>query len=64
MKVVLEIQDTKKGKVLLDFLKQLSFVKLEDQDRPKSFGDINELFGIWRDRQISKENLRSKAWRI
>ena len=67
MRIILEIEDNKEGKALMRFLKQLSFVRIEEtqkQRRNKKRLKIEEIFGIWRDRNITKERLRAKAWRM
>ncbi len=67
MRVVLEVEDSKKGYALINFLKNLSFVKIEDtfkRKRKKNKFKIEEVFGIWKDRDLTKEKLREKAWRI
>ena len=67
MHIILEIKDNKEGKALIKFLRQLSFVKIgESQKRRKNRNllKIEEIFGIWKDRDITKERLREKAWRM
>ena len=67
MRFILEIEDNKEGKALMKFLRQLSFVKIgEAQKRRKKRVSlkIDEIFGIWKDRDITKETLREKAWRV
>ncbi len=67
MRFILEIEDNKEGKALMKFLSQLSFVKIgEAQKRRKKRASlkIDEIFGIWKDRDITKETLREKAWRV
>ncbi len=69
MKVVINITDNKKGKTLIEFLKELPFVNLDKVDDDKKLnnnGKIDgfyELFGIWKNRKITKESLRESAWR-
>ena len=67
MHIILEIKDNKEGKALIKFLRQLPFVKIgETQKRRKNRNvlKIEEIFGIWKDRDITKERLREKAWRM
>jgi len=64
MRVVLEIEDTKKGEALINFLKQLPFVKMKKTRKVKKKTNIEEVFGIWKDREISQEIIRKKAWRM
>jgi hypothetical protein len=65
--VVLKIKDEEKGKFLLDFLKQLDFVAIEEEpvkkeDQPTGKESFKDLFGIWKDRSIDLETIRQKAW--
>ena len=51
----------------MKFLKQLSFVKIREaqkQRKKRKVSEIEEIFGIWKDRDITKERLREKAWRM
>ncbi len=68
MKVVINITDNKKGKTLIAFLKELPFVNLDKVDDKKlnnngKIDDFYKLFGIWKNRKITKESLRESAWR-
>ena len=67
MHIILEIEDNKEGRALMKFLKQLSFVKIREaqkQRKKRKVSEIEEIFGIWKDRDITKERLREKAWRM
>ena len=66
MKIIIEVDDSRQGKALLQFLSQLPFVRIKRKDgNPrKASKKITELFGIWKDRDISKDRLRRKAWKI
>ena len=64
MKVVLEVENSKEGRALINFLKQLPFVKIQKFSKQKKEYELKELFGIWKDRNITKESLREKAWRM
>ena len=69
MKIVINITDDKKGKTLIEFLKELSFVNLDKINDDKKLNknektdDFYKLFGIWKNREITKESLRESAWR-
>ena len=69
MKIVINITDNKKGKTLIEFLKELSFVNLDKINDDKKINnnekidDFYKLFGIWKNREITKESLRESAWR-
>ncbi len=65
MRVIIDIEDNKKGKSFIEFIKELPFIKFkikEDGKRDKK-GEFSELFGIWKNRDITKESLREEAWR-
>lgn len=68
MKVTLEIEDNQEGVALIEFLKQLPFVKLKElskkETRRRSNIKIDSVFGIWQGREISKDSLRERAWRF
>ena len=67
MRIILEVENNKEGRALMNFLKQLPFVRIEEtqkQRREKNRLKIEEIFGIWRNRDITKEKLREKAWRM
>ena len=65
MRIVLEVEDNKEGRALMQFLKQLSFVRIEEtQKQRRKRLKFEEIFGLWRNRNITKEKLREKAWRM
>jgi len=65
--IVLNIKNEEKGKFLLDFLKQVEFIDIEEPPAKKvrstEKNSFRELFGIWKDRDISLETIRKKAWK-
>ena len=67
MHLIIDIEDNKEGRALMKFLRQLSFVKIREtqkQRKSREVSKIKEIFGIWKDRDITKEQLREKAWRM
>ena len=64
MRFILEIENNKEGRALINFLKQLPFVKIRESQKSKKEHKFEEIFGIWKDRDIAKEKLREKAWRV
>jgi hypothetical protein len=65
MRIILEVEDNKEGRALMQFLKQLSFVRIEEtQKQRRKRLKFEEIFGLWRNRNITKEKLREKAWRM
>ncbi|GAB6161381.1 hypothetical protein JCM12298_26560 [Desulfothermus naphthae] len=64
MQVILEVENNKEGRALINFLRQLPFVKIQKSQKYKKEQKLEEIFGIWKDRDITKETLREKAWRM
>jgi hypothetical protein len=65
MKIVLEIKDAEKAKTIVNFLNQNPYIKIKDIEnieRKKKTFDINQMFGLWKNRAITKEEIREKAW--
>ncbi len=65
----IKIKDSKKASIVFDLLKELPFVEIEKtenqkQRKPakKQLKNVEELFGLWKDREISIDNIRKKAW--
>lgn len=67
MRIILDIQDNERAKTLAEVLSQLSFVKIEKgrekRITKKKLKDLDDIFGIWKDRNISKESLRREVWK-
>ncbi len=65
MKIILEIKDDEKAKTIVRFLNQNPYIKIKDieniKKKKKAF-DINQMFGLWEKRAITKEEIREKAW--
>ncbi|RJP46184.1 MAG: hypothetical protein C4548_03410 [Desulfobacteraceae bacterium] len=69
----IRIKDSKKAVIVLNLLKELPFVEIEggvidkkedpasDSDRKKA-GSIEDLFGLWKNKDISLLKIRKKAW--
>ncbi len=64
MRIILEVENNKEGRALINFLKKLPFVKIRETQKSKKKHKLDEIFGIWKDRDITKEKLRKKAWRM
>ncbi len=64
MQVILEVENNKEGRALINFLRQLPFIKIQKSQKYKKEQKLEEIFGIWKDRDITKETLREKAWRM
>ena len=66
MKIILDIQDNQRAKTLVEVLSQLSFVKIEkgrEKRITKKNQALDDIFGIWKDRNISKGSLRREVWK-
>lgn len=64
MEISIKIKDNLKAQTILSLLKDLPYVELEIK-KPKvinSKHNLNDLFGLWKDRDISAKELRRKAW--
>ena len=65
MKIVLEIKDIEKAKTVINFLNQNPYIKIKDieniEKKKKTF-DMNQMFGLWKKRDITEEEIREKAW--
>ena len=64
----IKIKDNEKVKIVLQLLRELPFVEIEgdaiksiEKHGRKGKGDMEDLFGIWEDRNISLSDLRGKA---
>lgn len=63
MKLVLDIKDESKTRILVQFLKELPFVEVEQKTlKKKNATGLRNLCGIWKDRDITLTDLRKKAW--
>jgi hypothetical protein len=62
----INIKDDKKVYIVLDLLKELPFVEIENGSRKatekKGKGNLKDLFGIWEHRKITLNDIREKAW--
>ncbi|MCI5218287.1 MAG: hypothetical protein D3914_03625 [Candidatus Electrothrix sp. LOE2] len=66
-KIVIQVENKEKAKMLLDLLAALDFVDSVQTEQAEKFGqdapaDFFELAGIWQDRDISQESIRKEAW--
>lgn len=63
-KITLTIKDEKKISFLLELLKQFDFIEIQEMGEKK--GNNYDLFssaGLWKNRDINAEQLRSQAWK-
>jgi len=62
MEITIKIKDENKAKGILDLLNELPFVEIKKSKKRNSFQNFEDLFGIWKDRDVSATTLRKKAW--
>jgi len=66
MLVVLDIKNESKLDSFLNFIKTLDYVELKteknESDTANTKHTFKEFVGLWKDRDIDRENLREKAW--
>ncbi len=64
MKIVINVVSEEKAKHLIEILKDISYVKdiKVESEKNKGKPDFESVFGIWKDRDITIENIRKKAW--
>ena len=67
MRIILDIQDNERASALVELLKQLPFVRIEKGKEKritnKKLKALDDIFGIWKDRNISKGSLRREVWK-
>ena len=56
MRIVIDIED-EKAKQFIEFIKTLDYVKIKKQNNIKNF------VGVWKNKDVSIENIREKAWK-
>ena len=64
-KILINIKDKSKSHIVVDLLKELSFIEFRELGKVAKSGktsDFRKLFGIWKDREVTLANLRQKAW--
>jgi hypothetical protein len=64
-RIILKVTDSKKKEALLQFLRQLNFVTVEDTKPVSSQkkDSLKELFGIWEGRSVDISTIRQAAWK-
>jgi hypothetical protein len=65
----IKIKDDDKMTIVLNLLKELPFVEIEDdgikKDRKvfkQKKGGLDDLFGLWENRNVTLKDIRGKAW--
>ncbi|HDL65087.1 MAG TPA: hypothetical protein ENH12_06850 [Proteobacteria bacterium] len=63
--IVLNIKDDSKISVVRNFFKTINFIEVipeTEEAEEKGEGNFEDLFGLWKDRDISIDDIRAKAW--
>jgi len=65
----IKIKDDEKAIIVLNLLKELPFVEIEESSDEKieksgkgDKGSVADLFGLWENRKITLSDIRKKAW--
>ncbi len=64
-KILISIKDKSKAHIVVSLLKELPFIELRElgkANKLRKASDFRELFGIWKGREITLDDLRRKAW--
>ena len=65
----IKIKDADKAIIVINLLKELPFVEIEASEDEKTVKPLKrgkeslaELFGLWKNREVSLVDIRKKAW--
>ena len=64
-KILINIKDKSKAHIVVSLLKELSFIEFRElgkANKTRKASDFRELFGIWKGREVTLDDLRQKAW--
>ena len=68
-RVQINIKDSSKAIIVINLLKELPFVEIEESKADKRVKPVRrgkesleDLFGLWENREISLIDIRNKAW--
>ena len=65
--LTIKVKNRERLLFLYRLLKYFDFVELpemKDETGASSKGDFFTIAGIWKDREVSQESIRKKAWRM
>jgi len=63
-KITLTIKDEKKVNFLMELLKQFDFIEIQEtEEKMNNNYDFFSSAGLWKNRDINTEQLRSQAWK-
>ena len=64
-KILIDIKDKSKENIVVSLLRKLSFIEFKELGKANKIrrtSDFRNLFGIWRGRKVTIDDLRQKAW--
>ena len=64
-KILINIKDKSKMHIVVSLLKELPFIEFRELGKENKIGkasDFRELYGIWKGREVTLDDLRQKAW--
>jgi len=64
-KILINIKDKTKAHIVVSLLKELPFIEFREIGKAKKTvkkSNFRELFGIWKGRNVTLDNLRQEAW--
>ena len=64
MRLIININDESKAHHFISFLKDIPFIEIQENfDASTEKSKLDELFGIWKDYDITLDDIRNKAWK-
>jgi hypothetical protein len=64
-KILIDIKDKSKAHIVISLLKELPFIEFTElgkTNKTREPSDFRSLFGIWKGREVTLDDLRQKAW--
>jgi|APIni6443716594_1056825.scaffolds.fasta_scaffold1766485_2 hypothetical protein len=67
-RLIIKIKDDSKSDIFVKFLKDLEYIEITEEETKKGSvigrkrDSLKNIYGIWKQRGISSEQIRSKAW--
>jgi len=65
VKILIDIKDKSKENIVVSLLRELPFIEFKELGKANKIGrasDFRKLFGIWKGRKVTVDDLRQKAW--
>jgi len=65
VKILIDIKDKSKENIVVSLLRELPFIEFKELRKANKIGrasDFRKLFGIWKGRKVTVDDLRQKAW--